>query len=288
MTDATRTIRINRAPVLALWAAVVAQRLGHDRETALTLGQALAGLNAHAKGVRLGIFARTPADVADARHATRTAMKGVTEAELLGRRIPAVKTPDGLRALAKDAPLSPTSVERTLRGKFGDAFDEVRTEMERLAHAHDPRDLAENGFKLYEAFRPAIPSDVRGWGAKGYWTLDVSASSRAVLNGSGTPRLWSTEVKLREGQPVSCLPLTPKDSRWAAFRVYGWSCPIPPFQPRRLRPQSQRCRRAGNFREGRVKTAAVQSPLINGRARRQSCDELHAWPCHAFLSHGTF
>jgi len=171
MTDATRTIRINHAPVLALWAAVVAQRLGHDRETALTLGQALAGLNAHAKGVRLGTYARTPADVADARHATRTAMKGLTEAELLGRRIPAVKTPDGLRALAKDAPLSPASVERYLRGKFGDAFDEVRTEMDRLAHAHDPRDLAENGFKLYEAFRPAIPSDVRGWGAKG--VLDI-------------------------------------------------------------------------------------------------------------------
>jgi hypothetical protein len=80
MTDAPRTIRINRAPVLALWAAVVAQRLGHDRDAALTLGHALAGLNAHSKSVRLGLYAPTPADVSEVRHKARTATKGVTEA----------------------------------------------------------------------------------------------------------------------------------------------------------------------------------------------------------------
>ena len=36
-------ITINRAPVLTLWAAVVAERLGFDRAFALTLGQAVAG-----------------------------------------------------------------------------------------------------------------------------------------------------------------------------------------------------------------------------------------------------
>ncbi len=43
MTEADTKIRINRAPVLTLWAAVVAERLGFDRATALTLGQAVAG-----------------------------------------------------------------------------------------------------------------------------------------------------------------------------------------------------------------------------------------------------
>ena len=37
------SITINRAPVLTLWAAVVAERLGFDRATSLTLGQAVAG-----------------------------------------------------------------------------------------------------------------------------------------------------------------------------------------------------------------------------------------------------
>jgi hypothetical protein len=53
---AHRTISINRAPVLTLWAAVVAQRLGFDEDEALSLGKAVAGLNAQAKGRRLGIF----------------------------------------------------------------------------------------------------------------------------------------------------------------------------------------------------------------------------------------
>ena len=39
-----RTISINRAPVLTLWAAVVAQRLGFDEDEALSLGKAVAAL----------------------------------------------------------------------------------------------------------------------------------------------------------------------------------------------------------------------------------------------------
>jgi len=41
------TIKINRAPVLTLWAAVVAKRLGFKWNEALTLGRAVAGLNAY-------------------------------------------------------------------------------------------------------------------------------------------------------------------------------------------------------------------------------------------------
>ena len=50
------SISINRAPVLALWAAVVARCLGFDEDEALTLGKAVAGLNAYSKGRRLGLF----------------------------------------------------------------------------------------------------------------------------------------------------------------------------------------------------------------------------------------
>lgn len=51
-----KTVSINRAPVLTPWAAVVAGRLGFDEDEALTLGKAVAGLNAQAKGRRLGLF----------------------------------------------------------------------------------------------------------------------------------------------------------------------------------------------------------------------------------------
>lgn len=38
MAECDNKIRIHRAPVLTLWAAVIAERLGFDRATALTLG----------------------------------------------------------------------------------------------------------------------------------------------------------------------------------------------------------------------------------------------------------
>jgi hypothetical protein len=45
---------VNRAPVLTLWARVVAEVLGFEHDKALTLGWALKGLNVYSKGVSLG------------------------------------------------------------------------------------------------------------------------------------------------------------------------------------------------------------------------------------------
>jgi len=49
---------VNRAPVLTLWAAVVAEVLGFKHEEALTLGRAVAGLNAYSKGFPFGSSSR--------------------------------------------------------------------------------------------------------------------------------------------------------------------------------------------------------------------------------------
>ena len=51
---------VNRAPVLTLWGAMVAEVLGFEHDEALTLGRAGAGLNAYSKGVSLGLFQPTP------------------------------------------------------------------------------------------------------------------------------------------------------------------------------------------------------------------------------------
>jgi hypothetical protein len=111
MAEPGRTIRINRAPVLTLWAAAVAERLGFERAEALTLGRALAGLTAHAKGVRLGIFEPAAPEEVDERR--RRLGEGERLAvQLLGRTIAVVRTPEDLRALDKDRPAQPGSVER--------------------------------------------------------------------------------------------------------------------------------------------------------------------------------
>jgi hypothetical protein len=61
------SVMIKRAPVLTLWAAVVAEVLGFEHAEALTLGRAVAGLNAYSKGVSLGLFQPTPKKVQEQR-----------------------------------------------------------------------------------------------------------------------------------------------------------------------------------------------------------------------------
>ena len=56
-------VLVNRAPVLTLWAAAVAEVLGVEHDEALTLGWAMAGLNAYSKGVSLGLFQPIPREV---------------------------------------------------------------------------------------------------------------------------------------------------------------------------------------------------------------------------------
>ena len=67
---AQNKILVNRAPALTLWASVVAERLGFHHDEALSLGQALAGLNAQSKGRRLGIFKPTPKEIRKVREFT--------------------------------------------------------------------------------------------------------------------------------------------------------------------------------------------------------------------------
>jgi hypothetical protein len=169
--SASRTVTINRAPVLTLWAAVVAERLGFDHAEALTLGKAVAGLNAYAKGVRLGIYEPAPATVRKQRKELEHG--GRLTVSLLHRAVPVVQTPDGLRALAKDKPIDPASVERYLASKFGSSLAAARRAMANLAAALPPRDVAVQAYALYEEFRPEIPAGVSGWGAAGVLNLDV-------------------------------------------------------------------------------------------------------------------
>jgi hypothetical protein len=163
----TSPLSINRAPVLTLWATIVAERLGYEPETALTLGKAVAGLNAQSKGRRLGIFA-TGKDQAAKAAKKKLREPGKEEMlTLLGRPVPAIHTPEGLRAAIQGEVIDPESVERYLEQKFGEDLDDVRAAMEALAKAHKPEQLNQRAFELYEAFRPSVPEGQKGWGAKG-------------------------------------------------------------------------------------------------------------------------
>lgn len=170
----TTTISINRAPVLTLWAAVVAERLGFNHDEALTLGKAVAGLNAQSKGRRLGIFKPHEEKTTKAREEKKPNETFLVE--VLGRTVPAVNTDDGIRATIKGKPASPASVKRYLEGKFAEDLDRVKRAMQKLAKAYRPKELAVAAYLLYEQFRPAIPSGVKGWGAAGDLDLGVIES----------------------------------------------------------------------------------------------------------------
>jgi hypothetical protein len=166
---------INRAPVLTLWAAVVAERLGYERGAAMTLGRAVAGLNAQAKARRLGITRPGDSEVAGKRARLRQAAHARV-VELLGRHVPVVKTPEGLRAAADGKPGSPESVERYLESKFGEHLAATRAVMATLARSVPKDEIGERAFALYEAFRPDTPAGKKGWGAKG--VLDLARLER--------------------------------------------------------------------------------------------------------------
>ena len=164
-----KIIKINRAPVLTLWAAVVAERLGYDRDEALTFGKAVAGLNAQSKGRRLGIYEEKKEEAKEEKNQKTVKVEFIS---LLGRGVPAVKTAKGLRAAIKGEEIDPQDVEKYLKQKFGEDLGEARTAMEKLAKAYASKQLESKAFGLYEKFRPEIAEGKKGWGMKGELDLD--------------------------------------------------------------------------------------------------------------------
>jgi hypothetical protein len=168
------TVTVNRAPVLTLWAAVVAARMGYRWEEALTLGRAVAGLNAQSKGRRLGIFAERKGE--QGKPPKKVGLGEEFWVEVVGRAVPAKRTEEGVRAVVKDQPIDPDKVERYLRSKFGEDLEAVRAAMDELAKSFDRKKLADAAYEMYERFRPKIASGRQGWGQKGELDLDLIRS----------------------------------------------------------------------------------------------------------------
>jgi hypothetical protein len=137
------------------------------------------GQTTHAKGVRLGIFEPASSDEVRERR-ERLAEGEQLQVQLMGRTIPVVRTPEGLRALAKGEPLKPRSVEQYLINRFSQHLSAVRAAMEELARSLPPGELARQAFRLYERFRPAVPEGEAGWGAAGVLDLgQITALAKA-------------------------------------------------------------------------------------------------------------
>eukprot|EP00271_Cylindrocystis_brebissonii_P007311 TRINITY_DN20689_c0_g1_i1.p1 TRINITY_DN20689_c0_g1~~TRINITY_DN20689_c0_g1_i1.p1 ORF type:complete len:542 (-),score=84.23 TRINITY_DN20689_c0_g1_i1:145-1770(-) len=161
--DLQRKVWVNRAPVLCLWAAVVAQREGYSWEEGVTFGKFISAKCGAAKGHKLGFNTGSlcPGDE-----------MGLEEFEVCGMRVPGVRTPDGVRAVL-GRPLSPGVAETYLLKAFTVNLQACKVSFENLARKYSPRDIGSVAFRLYEAIRPEIPAGAAGWGAKGVLNLAV-------------------------------------------------------------------------------------------------------------------
>jgi len=168
-------VKVNRAPVLTLWAAVVAERMGYEWETALSFGKAVAGLNARAKGRSLGIL-KGPPKKGEGKKPKKVGLGEEFWVEVCGRPIPAKTTEAGIRAVVGPEPIEPAKVEKYLESKFGADLELVREALRELAASYEPKELAEEAFGMYEQFRPQIAAGAKGWGQKGDLDLAVIRS----------------------------------------------------------------------------------------------------------------
>ena len=176
-------IRINRAPFLTLWASVVARRLGFDEDEALTLGRAVAGLTAQAKGRRLGIYEARPETEREKVREKREAI-GAEAVEMMDRVIPCVRTTEGLRALSKASPMDPGSVRKYLTGRFKEHLPVIVERLTSLAASFDPKPLDGAAMDVYMRLRPNVPKGREGWGKVGL--LDTDKIDALIRERRGT------------------------------------------------------------------------------------------------------
>jgi hypothetical protein len=157
--------------------------LGYDKQTALTLGKAVAGLNAQSKGKKLGIYEEKSEDEKKEDKPALSKVEGKKEKavkpefiELLGRVIPAVKTPKGLgRAQRRANPCR--KCPKLSRQKFKETTTrKARKKLQRLYTK-----TAES--KAYSSMKSSARKfqKAKGWGVKELiWTTSVRWQSRAI------------------------------------------------------------------------------------------------------------
>ncbi|MCI4679662.1 hypothetical protein K9U39_08660 [Rhodoblastus acidophilus] len=83
-----------------------------------------------------------------------------------------------IRAEDHGKPASERSTLTYIRRAFGANLDAVRAAMLALAASYPPDELNRLGFHLYERFRPEVPDDVSGWGAKAELKLERIRNAR--------------------------------------------------------------------------------------------------------------
>ena len=168
-SDATahlsKPIIINRAPVLHLWSASVAQFLHPDLpwDSCLSIGSAVSSLCAISKGRSIGVI-----EPKDSEAKSKKEKQG-EEVAVMGFHL---RIEDGAVLLGGKAK---AANGEGLRKKFGEeGYQAARHAFRQgLASWEGCEDeLDGKAFHMYERFRPSVAGGQRGWGRKGELSLE--------------------------------------------------------------------------------------------------------------------
>ncbi|ETI21052.1 hypothetical protein G647_07395 [Cladophialophora carrionii CBS 160.54] len=172
-----KPVIINRAPVLQLWAACVAQKLYPNLSwsTHLSIGSAVSALCAISKGRAIGTIDQPnddPDKKAEKEKKKRSAEKGADdEVDVMSFKL---LLEDG-SAIVSGTPQKAN--EAALIKKYGEAeYARTKKTMEEAIDMFEARakkgELNRTAFHMYEEFRPSVQHGQGGWGKKGELRLE--------------------------------------------------------------------------------------------------------------------
>ncbi|KAJ3866084.1 hypothetical protein EV359DRAFT_72057 [Lentinula novae-zelandiae] len=148
---------VNRAPLMTAWATVVAERMGFQREEALSIASSYTEMNALSKGVSLGIYK-------EGKQKGLEAAKGGTQpyVDLMGRR-PLYQIQNNCwRALHNGTPAQPSTAYAYLSRSLRQTMPFIMGALRLLVNSFTPQEINEKAWGLYTQFRPAG----EGWGER--------------------------------------------------------------------------------------------------------------------------
>eukprot|EP01048_Picozoa_sp_COSAG05_P017619 COSAG05_NODE_2435_length_3067_cov_14.528976_2_plen_446_part_00 len=191
----TTVVTVSRRPVILLWAAAVAFRLGHGRDLSLSMAGAVASVFSQLKAKHLGI--NMAKNTREGEMETSSGAGTLEVLQLMTQPVTVERmsvdisvTPSGIIGRAYE----PAIAGETLHSKIV-APAHIWTQIERgfgaslpaaygafmLLAASLSKETLEEGtvpYSLYERFRPKVPSGTQGWGASAKLDLGLVMTMR--------------------------------------------------------------------------------------------------------------
>ena len=117
-------IKVNRAPVLTMWVAAVAERQGFNFDEAVTFGKAISSLFAQSKGKRIGVVDDSAKEPEES--GKKKSKKDTEKFEVFGNSVYGKTTDKGRFAVESGKAITPNTVKAYLHRAFKNDYDRVK------------------------------------------------------------------------------------------------------------------------------------------------------------------